>query len=83
MSVDTANIRKAPNIVLLALSLILAITFPVWMRYREKRRKPALIPNSLWKNSSFTSVCLMALLSNAVVSCMGLFSSLLYVATTS
>ena len=83
MSIDTAKIRKAPNIVLLALSLILAPTFLVWMRYREKRRKPALISNLLWKNASFTSICFMALLSNAVVSCIGLFSSLLYVATTS
>ncbi|EXJ86773.1 hypothetical protein A1O3_03727 [Capronia epimyces CBS 606.96] len=78
LSADTANIKKAVNIVLLIFSVVLALAFPAWMRFRERQQKPALMPNSLWKNKSFTSVCLMALISNAVVTCMGLFCSLFF-----
>ena len=49
------------------------------MHRQEKLNKPALIPNSLWKKTTFTTVCLLVLASTAVTNCMELFSSLLYV----
>ncbi|KAE9367108.1 MFS general substrate transporter [Stipitochalara longipes BDJ] len=67
LSADTANIRKAVNIGLLIFSMALALAFPAWMQFREKQQKPAS-----------SGVCLMALLSNAVVTCMGLFCSLFF-----
>lgn len=78
LSADIENIKKAPNVAILTLSLILAPAFGIWMRYQEKRGMPALIPNSLWKKRAFTSICVIVLLSNAVMNCMELFSSLFF-----
>lgn len=46
------------NIALLAISVALLGAFPLWMDYQVKRNKPALIPNKLWRNWSFTAVCI-------------------------
>jgi amino acid transporter len=51
------KIGQAQSITLLVLSLVLLAAFPVWMRYQTKHNRPALIPNSLWRNASFTSIC--------------------------
>ena len=45
------------NIALLVLSIILLIAFPSWMKVQRKRGKPALIPNELWRNAAFTTIC--------------------------
>jgi hypothetical protein len=37
------------------------------MSWREKNGKSALIPNSLWTNTAFASICVMVLLSWAVL----------------
>lgn len=52
------SIRSAPSIAILAVSLVLLGSFPFWMRYQTARGKPALIPNRLWSQASFTSVCI-------------------------
>ncbi|KAF7190460.1 MFS-type transporter 1 [Pseudocercospora fuligena] len=78
LSADTAHITKPANITLLIISLLLIPAFAFWVRRQEQLGKPALIPNSLWKNLSFTSVCLMMLLSSAVVNCLELYSSLYF-----
>lgn len=77
LSADIHVIRQPTNIVSLLLSVALLPFFAWWMRRQELRGKPALIPNRLWKNSAFTSVCLMVLLSSAVTEGMELFASLL------
>lgn len=79
LSADISNIKLPANIALLALSIALIPAFAYWMHRREKKNKPALIPNSLWKTRTFTSICLMVLLSIALISGFELFSSLLYV----
>lgn len=79
LSADIENIKRTANILLLVLSATLIAVFVIWMRRQEKRDTPALIPNSMWKKTTFTTICLLVLLSNAVVNCMELFSSLLYV----
>ncbi|KAF3483302.1 uncharacterized protein GIQ15_02626 [Arthroderma uncinatum] len=52
------RIGNAQNIALLVVSIVLLAAFPFWMNYQVKREKPALIPNNLWRNSSFTSICI-------------------------
>ncbi|KAK3635138.1 hypothetical protein LTR56_014910 [Elasticomyces elasticus] len=78
MSGDVDSIGKASNIVLLCLSIALVPTFIIWVKVQEKRGKPALIPNKIWKNMAFSCVCVMVLLANAVANCMELFSSLFF-----
>ena len=51
------SIGHAQSIALLVLSLALLATFPAWMNYQTKNGRPALIPNSLWRKASFTSIC--------------------------
>jgi len=57
-----ASIGLAQNATLMAVSLILLIFFPLWMRWQVKNGRPALIPNKIWRNASFTSVCLSVFL---------------------
>ncbi|KAK4504447.1 hypothetical protein PRZ48_005363 [Zasmidium cellare] len=78
LSANTANIKTATGIALLVISLVLVPAFIAWMHFQEKRGKPALIPNSMWKNSAFTSVCLMIMLSSSVNSCLEIFCSLFF-----
>jgi MFS family permease len=75
-SVD--EIRKPLNLALLTMSVILLPVFVLWIQRQERLRKPALIPNSIWKNRPFTCTCLMVLASNAVCQTMELFSSLFF-----
>lgn len=79
LSSDTNNIRQAVNIALLVLSAATVPAFVWWMDYQVKRSRPALIPNSLWRNVTFTSACVTILFTSAVSNSMELFSSLLYV----
>ncbi|KAM5444175.1 hypothetical protein MferCBS31731_000692 [Microsporum ferrugineum] len=51
------RVGDAQNIALLVISGVLLAAFPLWMNIQVKRGKPALIPNKLWKNSAFTSIC--------------------------
>ncbi|KAH8671437.1 major facilitator superfamily-domain-containing protein [Xylariales sp. PMI_506] len=49
----------SPSIIaVLVFSLFMLVTFPFWMHYQVKNGRPALIPNKLWRRSSFTSSCL-------------------------
>ena len=78
LSGAVSNIRHPASIALLVLSVALVPSFILWERRREALGLSALIPNSLWKNTVFTSVCLTVLLSNAVVNAMENYCSLLY-----
>ncbi|KAF2691466.1 MFS general substrate transporter [Lentithecium fluviatile CBS 122367] len=78
LSADLATIKSAETASLLAFSLILLAAFPVWMHYRERAGKPALIPNSLWKNIPFSAICLMVMLSWGVMNSIEIFSSLYF-----
>lgn len=51
------RLSEVQNIVLLAVSVALLGGFPIYMEYRVRMQKPALIPNKLWKNASFTATC--------------------------
>ncbi|KAL9044470.1 MAG: hypothetical protein Q9214_002394 [Letrouitia sp. 1 TL-2023] len=73
-----SHIRDASTIVPLSVSLASLPAFIIWVGRQEKRNKPALIPNSLWKNSTFVSICITVLLSWAVLNGMELFCSLFF-----
>ncbi|KAH6655905.1 efflux pump protein [Truncatella angustata] len=52
------NIYESSNICLLTLALLMLSTFPFWMYIQNKRGRPALIPNRLWREAAFTGSCL-------------------------
>lgn len=76
VSADLLAIRSATVAALLATSLALLLAFPFWMHRRERRGKSALIPNSLWKNARFSSICAVVALSYGANNAMTQFSSL-------
>jgi MFS family permease len=76
LSADSKNVRKPSAIVMLVISVALMIVFPFWMRYQTKRGRPALVPNHLWRNLPFSSICALTVLSWGVQNSMELFSSL-------
>ena len=74
---DTTSIKRPGNIALLMLSVLLIPVFVGWMRYQERRGKPALIPSSLWK-TTFTSICIVVTFANAEMQCMELLTSFFF-----
>ncbi|QKX53132.1 uncharacterized protein TRUGW13939_00206 [Talaromyces rugulosus] len=78
VSADLSIIRSATTVSLLAVSLVLLIAFPLWMRYRERKGQSALIPNALWKNVPFASICALVALSYGAMNSMEIFSSLYF-----
>ncbi|KAH8892615.1 MFS general substrate transporter [Thozetella sp. PMI_491] len=78
LSTDIYAIRNAESIVLMCLSLAAVPLFIFWMNRQVKLGKPALIPNSLWRNSAFSSICLTVALSYAVLASLELFASLFF-----
>lgn len=77
LSANPSRIKSVECIVVLCLGALALPSFVAWVHYQVKRDKPALIPNSLWTNASFSSVCITIGLSNAVVNSMELFAALL------
>ncbi|EXF85584.1 major facilitator superfamily transporter [Colletotrichum fioriniae PJ7] len=51
------KIADPTNIALLTVAVALLVAFPFWMNFQTKRDCPALIPNGLWRNAAFTSIC--------------------------
>ena len=51
------NIAQPRNIVLLVISVLLLPVFSLWVRRQVKRQRAALIPNALWQNLPFLSIC--------------------------
>lgn len=78
VTASASNLKNASNITLLIISLAIVPAFIFWVGRQERMGKPALIPNSLWKNTAFTSICLMLLLSWSVVNVLEYFASLFF-----
>lgn len=78
MSTDIYRIRDADSISLLCTSVASFVGFVLWMSWQVKHDRPALIPNTLWKNIAFSSICATITLSFSVITCLELFASLLY-----
>ena len=49
-----------------------------WMHRQVRGGKPALIPNSFWRNTSFSSICATIAMSFAVLNSLELFASLFF-----
>jgi hypothetical protein len=52
---------------MLVVSLLLFPIFGMWAHAQEKRGRPALIPNSVWRNASFVSIGTLSFLSWATI----------------
>lgn len=78
LSASLSDIHKPSTAVLLTLSLVLLLAFPLWMHQRSRNGKPALIPNVIWRKIPFTSTCIMVAMSYGVMNAMELFSSLYF-----
>lgn len=76
---SVSDIHDVANIILLSVSAILAILFIFWMHRQETHGKVALIPNSLWKNKRFSTICFMVVICWAVANSMDWFFSFLSV----
>ncbi|RYO85003.1 hypothetical protein DL766_008604 [Monosporascus sp. MC13-8B] len=75
---DHRNLRKAPNITLLSISLALLAGLPCWMHWQAKHDRPALIPNRLWRQATFTSACLGVFFSWASLNGIEYFTTLFF-----
>ncbi|KAI4730327.1 MFS general substrate transporter [Aureobasidium sp. EXF-10728] len=78
LSADVANIKTATTISLLIIGVATVPAFVCWMNYQVKHDRPALIPNSFWRDFSFTSICIMILFNTAVTNGMEVFASLFF-----
>ena len=72
------RLGETQNIVLLVASVILLGVFPLYMEYQVRHRRPAIIPNSLWKNSAFTATCISVFLAWAAMNAIEYFATLVY-----
>lgn len=57
-----SSIRQPSSIVLLTLAIVLIPVFAYWVGRQEKLGRPAIIPNSLWRNRIFTTICIAVFL---------------------
>jgi Na+/melibiose symporter-like transporter len=55
---NVSSIKSATNTACLSIAIALVPAFVLWVSRQEKRGKPAIIPNSLWRNTVFTSICI-------------------------
>lgn len=61
LAMTTSSYRRlsdVQNYVLLIVSIVLLAVFPLYMGFQERRQKPAIIPNRLWRNAAFTTTCI-------------------------
>ena len=75
---QTSLISSSTNICLLVLSILLLPTFALWVHLQEKNSRPALIPNSLWRNSVFLSICILVFLAWGTVTANQYFLALFF-----
>lgn len=55
---DASNIKDPSTIALLSISVALVPLFIYWCGRQERLERPAIIPNSLWRNRVFTCICI-------------------------
>ena len=73
---STSTMRHPPNIALLALAVALMPAFVLWVGRQEKLGRPVVIPNSLWRKTAFTSICIAFFLCWAQFNAYGYFVTL-------
>lgn len=55
---STKKIASPSSIALIVISAALITAFVLWVGRQERLGKPAIIPNSFWKDRIFTTICL-------------------------
>ncbi|UPX15683.1 uncharacterized protein EKO05_0006124 [Ascochyta rabiei] len=73
-----SNITKPGTLVTLILSVVLAPAFVFWVGRQERLGKAAVIPNSLWRNRIFTTICLGLFLTWGAVTSSDSYQSLFF-----
>ena len=76
MAGNISSFVQPAKLLLFIISILTMPLFVLWMHVQEKRGRPALIPNSLWKSSIFSAMCAMILLTWATLQGMEWFISL-------
>jgi hypothetical protein len=71
--------KEPQNIAIFSTALALIPAFVLWMNRQEKLGKAALIPNSIWKQSAFTTTCIVVFLTWGAFNPFGYFTTLLLV----
>ncbi|KAL4746862.1 hypothetical protein BDW72DRAFT_206971 [Aspergillus terricola var. indicus] len=72
------NLGKAYITTLFVVSVVLLPTFVLWVGWQERHGRPALIPNSLWKNTLFSATCIIVFFAWAVLNALQYFISLYF-----
>lgn len=58
VTIGYKNISQPQNIVLLVMSVLLLPAFSLWVKRQVRHKRAALIPNSVWQNLPFSSICM-------------------------
>ncbi|KAK5107135.1 hypothetical protein LTR62_001693 [Meristemomyces frigidus] len=59
---SASDIRQPATLSFLIVALVLVPVFIFWVGRQERLGRPAIIPNSLWRNKIFTTICLAVFL---------------------
>ncbi|KAE9577447.1 putative MFS-type transporter [Colletotrichum fructicola] len=78
VSSDIGSVSHRDSIATLCAAGFALPAFVAWVHRQTRLGKPALIPNSLWRNTAFSSVCATMLLSFAVLKSMEQYCSLFF-----
>ncbi|KAM5344200.1 hypothetical protein ACJ41O_012737 [Fusarium nematophilum] len=78
ISTDIYKVKEPGSIILLCLGVSALPLFIGWVHRQIGAGKPALIPNSFWRNASFSSICATIAMSFAVLNSLELFASLFF-----
>lgn len=78
LSENQRLIHEPTTIALITISLVLMLAFIYWMQLAARCHRPVLIPNTLWKQTAFTGICLMVMLSYAVMQVLELYCTFFF-----
>jgi MFS family permease len=78
LSENQDHIRDPAVVGMLSASLALIPAFVWWMHAAAQRGRPVLIPNRLWRRVTFSSVCVMVMMSYAVMQTLELYVTLFF-----
>jgi hypothetical protein len=73
---STASLREPATIALLCAGVALVPAFFLWVGRQERLGKPAIIPNSLWRQTAFSIVCVNVFFTWAAFNAFGYFATL-------
>lgn len=71
------RMKDPANVAMLCIAVALLPIFVLWVGRQERLQKPAIIPNSLWRNRPFTCICITVFLTWAVFNALQYFATLL------